>query len=95
MHLLPRTALSPDTVLLDQLRAHWLSAIFESGPIAAREDAVLAFVERMQCSRAEAEELVDRAWSMLNLNVHAGLDVWPGGWWDKRGKYQAKYASAR
>ena len=63
-------ALSPDTIVLDQLRAHWLAAIFESGAIAAREDAVLAFMERMRCSRSEAEDLVDKAWCWLKLNVH-------------------------
>jgi hypothetical protein len=85
MQLQPRIAPSPspDTVLLDQLRTQWLAAIFESGPIAAREDAVLAFIERMQCSQEVAEDLVDRAWCMLKLNVHASFDTWPAHWWDK------------
>ena len=95
MQLLPRIALSPDTVLLDQLRAHWLAAIWESGPAAAREDAVLAFMERMQCSKATAEDLVDRAWCMLKLNVHASFDTWPGECEAHERTRQAKYASAR
>jgi len=66
----PCIALSPDTVVLDQLRAHWLAAIFEAGPLAAREDAVVAFMERMHCSRSEAEHLVDKAWCRLKLKVH-------------------------
>jgi hypothetical protein len=93
--LQPRIALSPDTVLLDQLRAHWLAAIWESGPAAAREDAVLAFMERMQCSQAAAEDLVERAWCMLKLNVHASLDTWPGECAEQESSTQAKYASAR
>ena len=63
-------ALSPETVVVDQLRSRWLEAIARSGPIAARNDAVIAFVQRMGCSRAVAEDLVERAWSILNLNVH-------------------------
>jgi hypothetical protein len=65
--------LPPETVVLDQLRTRWIEAIVTSGPIAARNDAVVAFVQRMGCSRAMAEDLVDRAWSMLNLDVHASL----------------------
>ena len=62
--------LSPETVVVDQLRSRWLEAITESGPVAARTDAVIAFMQRMRCSRGTAEDLVDRAWSMLNLHVH-------------------------
>jgi hypothetical protein len=65
--------LSPEAVVLDQLRSRWLEAISDSGPIAARNDAVMAFMQRMGCSRAAAEDLVERAWSMLNLNVHVHL----------------------
>jgi hypothetical protein len=70
----PCIALSPDTVVLDQLRARWLAAIFDAGPLAARDDAVVAFIERMHCSRAEAEEIVDKAWCRLELTVHASCD---------------------
>jgi hypothetical protein len=63
-------SLSPETLVLDQLRSRWLQAILESGPAAARNDAVIAFMQRMGCSRPAAEDLVERAWSMLNLNVH-------------------------
>jgi hypothetical protein len=66
-----RPPLSPEAIVVDQLRTRWLAAIVESGPIAARNDAVVAFMQRMGCTRAAAEELVDRAWSMLNLDVHA------------------------
>ena len=72
------SAQSPDTLVLDQLRAHWLAAIFEHGPIAAREDAVVAFMERMRCSRLEAENIVYRAWCRLKLNVHVSSGQWPG-----------------
>jgi hypothetical protein len=68
-------ALEPDTVVLDQLRAHWLAAIFEAGPMAAREDAVLAFMERMHCSRREAEDIVDKAWCRLKLKVYASAST--------------------
>jgi hypothetical protein len=67
------SAPSPETVVVDQLRSRWLEAIITSGPVAARNDAVVAFIQRMGCSRAAAEDLVDRAWSMLNLDVHASL----------------------
>jgi hypothetical protein len=70
----PCIALSPDTIVLDQLRAHWLAAIFEAGPVAARDDAVVAFMERMRCSRPEAENIVDKAWSRLKLEGHASSD---------------------
>jgi len=75
----PCIALSPDTLVLDQLRAHWLAAIFKAGPVAAREDAVHAFMERMHCSQAAAEDLVDKAWRRLKLAVHSCPDemVWP------------------
>ena len=72
-----RVAPSPDDLVLDQLRAHWLAAIFESGPAAARDDAVAAFMERMRCSRAAAEAIVDKAWSRLKLDVHAAAASWP------------------
>jgi hypothetical protein len=65
--------LSPESVVVDQLRRRWLEAISDSGPTAARNDAVLAFMQRMRCSRAAAEDLVDRAWSMLNLHGPATL----------------------
>jgi hypothetical protein len=73
---------SPDTVVLNQLRTHWLAAIFQEGPIAARDDAVVAFTERMHCSRAEAEDLVDKAWCMLKLKVHAASQTWPDDCYD-------------
>lgn len=63
--------LSPERLVVDQLRGRWLTAIFDSGPEAARADAVQAFMERMRCTRGVAEDLVDRAWTMLNLSVHA------------------------
>jgi len=63
----------PETTVLNQLRAQWLAAIFEFGPSAARDDAVLAFMERMRCSRNAAEAMVERAWSQLDLNVHSGV----------------------
>jgi hypothetical protein len=69
----PTGSLSPETLVLDQLRSRWLEAIIESGPSAARDDAVIAFMQRMACSRQAAEALVERAWCMLNLNVHAAL----------------------
>ena len=75
MHL--RIAPSPDALVLDQLRARWLAAIFEAGPAAARDDAVAAFMDRMHCSRAAAEALVDKAWCRLKLNVHATAVGWP------------------
>ena len=65
--------LSPETVVVDQLRSRWLEAIVESGPTAARNDAVIAFMQRMGCTRPTAEDLVDRAWSILNLHVHIAL----------------------
>jgi hypothetical protein len=61
--------LSPETVVVDQLRSRWLEAISECGPAAARNDAISAFMQRMRCSRPTAEDLVDRAWSMLNLHT--------------------------
>jgi hypothetical protein len=67
------SALSPEALVLDQLRSRWLEAIVECGPVAARNDAIVAFMQQMGCSRATAEDLVARAWSMLNLNVHAPL----------------------
>jgi hypothetical protein len=63
--------LSPERLVVDQLRKRWLTAIFESGAESARADAVLAFMDRMRCTRSVAEDLVDRAWTMLNLSVHA------------------------
>jgi len=65
-------ATPPETTVLNQLRAQWLAAIFEVGPSAAKDDAVLAFMERMRCSRTAAEAMVERAWSQLNLDVHSG-----------------------
>ena len=65
--------LSPESIVVDQLRSRWLEAILHSGPTMARNDAIVAFMQRMGCSRANAEDLVDRAWSMLNLDVHAAL----------------------
>jgi hypothetical protein len=62
--------LSPESLVLDQLRSRWLHAIIESGPAAARNEAVIAFMQRMSCTRETAEDLVERAWSILNLNVH-------------------------
>jgi hypothetical protein len=62
--------LSPESIVVDQLRSRWLEAILQSGPTMARNDAIVAFMQRMGCSRASAEDLVDRAWSMLNLDVH-------------------------
>jgi hypothetical protein len=63
--------LSPESIVVDQLRGRWLQAIADAGPAAARNDAISAFMQRMRCSRGTAENLVDRAWSILNLNVHA------------------------
>jgi hypothetical protein len=68
-------SLSPETVVVDQLRSRWIEAIVQSGPAAARNDAVSAFMQRMRCSRGAAEDLVDRAWSILNLNVHAPTPI--------------------
>ncbi len=62
--------LSPEAVVLEQLRQRWLEAIATSGPVAARNNTVAVFMDRMGCSRAAAEEMVDRAWSMLNLAGH-------------------------
>jgi hypothetical protein len=75
--MLGRVPQAPETVVIDQLRNRWLEAIDESGPVAARNDAVGAFVQHMGCSRAMAENLVDRAWAMLNLDVHASLLALP------------------
>ena len=61
----------PETTVLNQLRSQWLAAIFEFGPAAAKDDAVLAFMERMRCSRNAAEGMVERAWLQLNLDVHS------------------------
>jgi hypothetical protein len=66
MHVLS----SPETVVVHQLRARWLAAIAQFGPVRAKEEAVVAFMERMGYSRPAAEDLVERAWSMLNLDVH-------------------------
>ena len=65
--------LSPESIVVDQLRSRWLEAILHSGPTMARNDAIVAFMQRMGCSRGNAEDLVDRAWSMLNLDVHASF----------------------
>ena len=69
----PQAVTSPEAIVVDQLRSRWLEAIITAGPAAARNDAIIAFIQRMGCSRAMAEDLVDRAWSMLNLDVHAPL----------------------
>jgi hypothetical protein len=66
-----RELLSPESLVVDQLRARWLADIGERGPLAARADAVDAFTQRMGCSRPEAEALVERAWSMLHLSTAA------------------------
>jgi len=65
--------ISPESIVVDQLRSRCLEAILQSGPTMARNDAIVAFMQRMGCSRASAEDLVDRAWSMLNLDVHTSL----------------------
>ena len=65
------TVTPPEITVLSQLRSQWLAAIFEFGPSAAKDDAVLAFMERMRCSRNAAEAMVERAWLQLNLDVHS------------------------
>jgi hypothetical protein len=65
------TVTSPETTVLHQLRSQWLAAIVEFGPSAAKDDAVLAFMDRMRCSRKAAEAMVERAWSKLNLDVRS------------------------
>ena len=59
--------LSPETQVLDQLRARWLADIDARGAVSARLDAIEALSQRMRCTRLEAESFVERAWSMLHL----------------------------